>query len=579
MPRLLLILLLVVTGLNPPALARGQDAQSRDAALALITRLPEQVDVVGLVPSGEAYLRDAQGYGGADALAMTAGTLEQLLALWKPLAGALEMPAERAMVALMGGAVVLAGDVGPDLDGLSAWALLTTVTPDTERLITARLTLFPREVIAGRPALSLESGRYVLALRRVEVAPGAPAPDRSVQLFLSPSTPKGIALLSGLLAATAGAPAPEGVTFADTAPALASLRSLPAGWAGMLIRDDPGTDADPEHWGWGTHRAISFHGSMELGSISGIVRDRRLQSARQHLRAFSIEPLAPWLGGAAMSALLVECPNLDAELRPWLLAILPELPGRHDPSSSARVSVWSASPRADGQPGLCVRIAAQCAAGKDSAQDYDTLLSRIGTRIETLASGRSAGGWDQINGLAALAPMAKRTVELAIPDRGYGAALLGHPVAMTWGLRRAPDGSRLGTEHDGWMLAQLGGPGDEPLAVPLAAPGGAPEPARRWVSRLSIRIDALTRALPTIMPMLTERPLLAMQMPRENAQAVADSLAMTREITWESWLDEQSPDTARFEMVMRIDPEKAKQVQARWIAQRAKGDAPKIQAP
>src|SRR5436190_3013716 len=165
-----------------PALGQaGPDTGRPD--LALVGSLPDSVDMVVAVrdlaavrdgPCGralEGFLRQMSDWG-------------RSAAAWEDFGHALGMTPDDAVDSLIGSGVVLAGTgMDPRHNRPAQFAVLSTVTPQTEALLRSRLRPAPRGIIENLPVLSLEKGAYQLA---ISVPRRASAGDVNARLLVAP---------------------------------------------------------------------------------------------------------------------------------------------------------------------------------------------------------------------------------------------------------------------------------------------------------------------------------------------------------------------------------------------------------
>lgn len=582
--RVLLLALALCLSLGAPR-ARAQDAAAPQTAalddlLASLQRVPERANFIVGIPDGATVLQAMQAEG--DNLSVLADALEKTSGAWKALAEALGWQRDEMTVAILGGTVVLTGHTQGVQAELGEWTLRCTITPATADHLTRRLELLPRQIVHGQPVFAIENGRYLLALRRPAVQQrqtlnqqiarrGVPPEHRTVQLFVAPADEPSQSLLAqSLRAAGQGDPIPASPR-SDPAPAIASLRTLAGGapQALLLVRDAPGEgdNTPPDFAGWGTHRVVAYTGDGVSGAFSILVRDHRLHALHARLAAFDARTLDPWWDGAAVALMLCETPGVPTAVEPWLMAVLDAMPVGQSDSASARITVWSARPRANG-PGLAIHAALQSRADADSARALDSAVESVMGTVEPM-SGARAGSWDAVRGLCEVAPQAMREVGVSLPAKGYGAQMLGAESALRWGVQPAPEASRLGRGWDGWMVASLA-PNDapalpvpEPVATDQGAGADADGGARRWISRAIIRLPLLVRAMPTVMPVVLKQSAIASSMGRDDVAALSASMEMMDEVTFESWLDDERPGVALATLRIRLDPARVEQVRAR----------------
>ncbi len=558
------------------------------AMRALIARAPASANLILALPQGVRVLESPESRD--DALAAISNALASGSAAWDALAQALRLPRQEAILAVGGGTVAVFARADNPLAGLSSWALVASVTPDTRARLQSALALSPREVLAGQPVLSVENGRYVLALRPAPPGTALPEPARSEQLLLAPADDAGIALLRGVLLALDAAPAPAPLPpeTAEVAPALASLDELPPAWAFALVRDDPGPTAERTYRGWGTHRVIAFAGDDRSATFTLRLRDASLPAVRAQVPRVPAAALEPAWSRAIVGYFQAQSAALPASMEPWTLSIMDDVNGA-PPAATARLMVMTALPRASAAggaeggesaqaPGIAVMFSLQCPGGVhagDSVARLDRAMKRAGGNIEALA-GAGGEGWDAVDALAALAPEARREITIDLPERGQGAAILGAHSVAAWSVVPAL-GTPLGAGWDAWMHVTLGAEGQVlpgPPSLPVAYGATSGSEARQWVSRMVVRMPRVQRALPALVGTMMRAPMLAAGMNRENMRSVEVALQVVDEVTWDCWLDERVPDVAVARLHTTLDVERARALHAQRARERAPAGVP-----
>lgn len=551
--------------------AQAHNGRALEDLLATLDAAPARVNVIAGIPDGQAVLTAMKAEG--ENIAVLADALAQASGAWKALADAMGWEREEMTVALLGGSVVLMGHAQGVQAELAEWSLRCTVTAETEARLTKRLDLFPRQIVEGQPVFSIENGRYVLALQRShgtqarQAAQRAQAaPGRAIRLIVSPADEPNLALFADVLRASGQGQRLHASPDTSPAPAIASLRSLGDADAFVLVRDapDPGDHAPPDYLGWGTHRIAAYAGEPHDGVIRFVVRDHRLVGARERLAMFAPAAFEPWSDGAAVSIVIAEAPWMPSALQPWLLGVLDALDLPALPGATARLTAWSARPR-EGALGLSISATVQAVPGAESARALDAVIEQVMGTIEPM-SGAQGRSWDAVRGLADVAPAARREVPVSLPAKGYGAQVFGAESLMRWQVQDVPADLRIGQGWDGWMLAGLVPAGAPAFAPPAAAP--ADQPARAWICRAALRVDLLTRAMPSIMPILLNQTALAARVGRDDLAALSASMGVLSEIEFESWLDEERDDVGHAALRVRVDPAKAVEVRRQRTQQR-----------
>jgi hypothetical protein len=165
-------------------LAAASPAQSAageiDAGAALRT-IPAYADAVVVVKNAAAHRRHPAGRGLMEVLE-SGGNLRETRRSWASLAAALGWTSDEAFDALLGERVTvllrgLDAAQGPD------WALLTEVSPESERRLRTRLAAVPRRSVGGLAVLSIEDGSCDIAVARPVRVEGSAGADRVAVLI------------------------------------------------------------------------------------------------------------------------------------------------------------------------------------------------------------------------------------------------------------------------------------------------------------------------------------------------------------------------------------------------------------
>lgn len=181
------------TGLESPAQACGRAPDASDLVIVI-----DNAAGLATTPAGRGALRVLEDVG------LFSGTS----VAWAELAAALGMSPEAALEAMAGSRTMLVA-ANETAERPAAWALLTEVSAQTERLIRERLKPVPRQIVDGQPVLMLENGRFLLATRRApnKATRGKPSEGLATVLIASADAPTlfnaCLPLLSGMRAPNA----------------------------------------------------------------------------------------------------------------------------------------------------------------------------------------------------------------------------------------------------------------------------------------------------------------------------------------------------------------------------------------
>jgi hypothetical protein len=134
---------------TPPGAAAALAPASADVVIVI-----DRAADIAAAPRGRAALRVLQEFG----------LFADSAIAWNELAAALGMNPDEALRAVAGERVMLIIRA-ETAESPSAWALITHVAPQTERLIRERLKPVPKHIAHGQPVLMLENGRFLLATR------------------------------------------------------------------------------------------------------------------------------------------------------------------------------------------------------------------------------------------------------------------------------------------------------------------------------------------------------------------------------------------------------------------------------
>lgn len=152
------------------------DATGPESPAQACARAPDASDLVIVIDNAAGLATTPAGRGTLRVLE-DVGLFSGTSVAWAELAAALGMSPEAALAAMAGSRTMLMA-AHETAERPAGWALLTEVSPQTERLIRERLKPVPRQIVDGQPVLMLENGRFLLATRR---APGKPNKDKPVE--------------------------------------------------------------------------------------------------------------------------------------------------------------------------------------------------------------------------------------------------------------------------------------------------------------------------------------------------------------------------------------------------------------
>jgi hypothetical protein len=163
------------------ALAGARSARADLDPVTLAGSVPADVDVLIAVEGGAEMRRTPVG-GVVFELAALAGFVGSVGPAWGELADALGATGEAAFDDLLGGRVVYLKR-NPD-DAPSSWALMSRVSPRTAERLRDRLRAAPRDILGGRPVLTIDGGRLSLLL--------GPEEDGRRVLLIGPGTARSL---------------------------------------------------------------------------------------------------------------------------------------------------------------------------------------------------------------------------------------------------------------------------------------------------------------------------------------------------------------------------------------------------
>jgi hypothetical protein len=464
-----------------PGRAQVGPGAPRAGAPAIVERLPADIGVVVCLKNADVQRRSAPGQAvlrslsGAKFFAETGGA-------WVKLAGSLGWEPEEAFVRLAGRQLVfvLAGAEG---DARRPWAVLSDVDDQAERRLLTRLRPAPRKTIAGHPVLSLEDGRFELAVF------GAPRDADRAGSFTIVLAPTGRGdLLDRIVSALAGRG--HGAALGDV-PALRDALGAQASDLFVMVsrgegegREEIVLAATLAPGGWKAHLSASpglfFRGGPPEEGISP-------------WSAGAVEDL-----GADAVALVMSDSRLDLGL--WtplfLVPTLPEATERLRGLVGQRIfaGLFRARDPDGPTPGVAVAFGADAPDIAALAAPADAVIGRL---VGALEAGVGASDRDRPD-FAGFLPWVPRVVPLRGSAAGIWRPLLGPRPLLAWAYASAQQEGR----GPGWWLTALA-PSDErhaPAAWTLGtcralAAADAPDDLRARVSAGMVRVNELVRWL------------------------------------------------------------------------------------
>lgn len=208
-----------VCAATPPGAAAALAPASADVVIVI-----DRAADIAAAPRGRAALRVLQEFG----------LFADSAIAWNELAAALGMNPDEALRTVAGERVMLIIR-GETPESPSAWALITHVAPQTERLIRERLKPVPKHIAHGQPVLMLENGRFLLATRADRASR-----DRGGQAALLIASSHASDLFESCLPILSGKPAANPLS----ADPLASLACGPLPPNQAQLQQDPAREPD-----------------------------------------------------------------------------------------------------------------------------------------------------------------------------------------------------------------------------------------------------------------------------------------------------------------------------------------------
>jgi len=452
------------------------------ALLSVVHSAPARADVYSaaqLVPDSVTFLmvvEDAAGLRAsglgpsAEALAQTLSDFVQTSEAWGRLAAQLDLSNEAAFDALLGRRAMLASRTRAD--GAAEWALISRISRPTEDRLRLRLRPAPRAVVAGLPVLSVENGRFEMAISRAE-------PESTLVIAPSSNTPLFDEIVASL--ARGGPERPLGST--DPLRQIRVLAGRPS--AMIFARPQPGAPS------WIAATATSENASIKLRFMARFP-DPAPGPGPRSIKPWSISALDDISKDAF--ALVVDWDVLPPELRPAdilgdngvvreLLGLGKAVPLDDPPGASPNGrSLVALLPSQEGV--LDIVVALQSA-------DVHALAPIGDQRIADFLAGfgvQNASRQHARQDFGGAFPEAVRSIDLA------GAlgplAVLGFDRGPTLAWTYRAGGIPEGGDASGWWTIGLGTPSVHRVSTVLARPDN---PADRipWLSRGIIRPAAL----------------------------------------------------------------------------------------
>jgi len=495
----------VVAALAPrAALGQAHHPEARTWAAGA----PASADVVFVVRDAALLRKTPTGRAIHDLLS-SAGLLGETRVSWDALATALGWTRDQAFDQLLGGQLMIVVSGVPGTPGAHEpvrWALLARVTEATDGRLIEKLAAAPRGAVAGHQLLSVEHGKYELAVHR----PRAGAQGERVFVLGPRGRPE---LFDRLLRALADTPEPGEIPISATA-AAASLDQLGEGNAIILVRVEPShagegkAAIDP----WAAHAALALKTDDAGVSLRCVVSD---PTAAELLDIGAGGPAID-LDAAFAGALVVmaEHPATKASLEPGsplatvLAAVrMPEPLQRALASGQMIVVQPSPAP-----PGVAAGVAIRLHDPLGAAPAADAFMAGIVRLIE--GEHRPEGAAPGMD-FAGVAPRAVRTLPVAawsaFPEFDWPELWVSWAFAPAddagGGQKHADPINPAAPEPGWWVMAASGGKPDESgagpgLAVDIIAQLRAAAPTNepgRVLSQAVIRPAALARAVwPTV---------------------------------------------------------------------------------
>ncbi len=308
----------------------------------VLDMLPVRADAAVVVRDA-ARLRGTPSGAALARLVADAGTLDRTRGAWSGLSRSLGWTDAKAFDEILGTRVIV---VLRDPRGdAPEWALLTQVTPDTERRLRQRLAAMPRGNIAGLAVLGVEDGAYEIMVGPAKVI-DTPRGERSVVTIvlgprdsalvveLAPSLRRGLFSVGATGGAEIAAAIRERSPGGEPRRMTLSARTTAAGWNASIVASPGAISVTQKSHSWSD---AAFQ-SLERGSlmaVMGAVDAQRPFSAA--LRAAGLESLdiVPALPEGSADA--VECTAIVLKhvgpLPPRSTVLMADSPDRAGPAA------------------------------------------------------------------------------------------------------------------------------------------------------------------------------------------------------------------------------------------------------
>ncbi|MDX2116060.1 MAG: hypothetical protein SFZ24_10655 [Planctomycetota bacterium] len=473
---------------------------------ASLAAAPADAEIV-VVLDGATELRRSEVGSALEQGVRALASPTELAQAWRGLAAQLQLDEEVALDKLLGRHVML---VQRGSGAETTWALVSVVDGGTEARIRDRLRPAPRRVEQGAPVLSLEDGRFWLAM--------APVKGGALVLLGPSERPAMFEQMLGSL----GKPARPSVL--DTALG-ERVKRLPADATGLAA-------ARLGQAGWIAATATSAERRLRVEvSMSSRELDAALARIEPWSRAgFDVVAknayvaLAEWGGDPAIpsaSVVLQQAGELSRVVdgfagRPWL--------------GPRRAIVVSPSERAAAD----ILLALESTDLQQLAPVADKAAAQL---IGGLVAGETGLESNQAADFEGLFPQAVRRIDLSRPLRAWLGAIYEEGPALSW-VYGVPGATSV---HRGWWTIVLG-PGDAGdaatlLGGPLSDP--ADPSADRWISVGSARPAAL----------VAEIGRRGVPLPA-TAGVAAEALRLVESVTWSLRRDETGGASGKAEILI-----------------------------
>lgn len=460
-----MILACVLLSGSPAGFARAGDAAS---AASII---PAEVDLFVAVDDAAKWRR---GPGGALLEKAAVGLAEagDLANAWAALSAALDMPGEQAFDELLGRRVVFARRNAPDAGQPSPWIMVSLVSAETEARLREMLKPAPRRVEKGLVILSLEDGRFRLA-----VASGKAAST----VMLAPADAP--ALFDEMLA-TLGRSAERSLAGSKLGD---DLRTIQRGAAALLLAKRRDKEGRLAIVGVGAKPAPN---SIELALLlrSTVVAEQ-IEAASTGTRA-------------AYNALAHDAIFAAVE---WNIPDLPATLGLETPGFSLPAFFKNFDGRAWIGPGRAYRLAATETGGFELAAAIETTdTAPLAVSGDRMIASMLQGLWPEnpdspidpaVLDFGGAFPDAVRSLNLAGSAIGAPMAAWLGTQTLAWVYAARDDAPPPPAPAPGWWIIGIGDAAVDRLRTALLAPLPVDEPPEAWLSVGIVRPALLAEAL------------------------------------------------------------------------------------